>query len=393
MERTVGNGVIFLVIMAYLTIMVKSLLNCKKQERDIIFLIFIYLAILLLNKVLRRSTASVSYHLVIIKYYLSYICMIPIYKQLNKKHLYFLLTIALATMAVTMLQNYQLKLKWRYLYSIHLYNTSGIKAIINTQYTSAILFVSGALLCGFLHAKSIVLKSIMLALTVTCVTFNMVVTQRGIILLLTIFMFSLLVLFNTKVRTAKYQTLLFLLVCAITLFVFEYDKMLIWLGNATGSARLSARLNSIITLIEADDISEIKGDGSLFARLRLTVVSIQTFFSSIGRFLFGVGHRMDTNLLVGNHSQFFDEFTRWGIFGGILSFVLMLRMLKSTIVFSDIGKNTIFYRQLMVIITTAIIRTFVGAVIDEAIGVALFIIVSLIFKLLQVERIERGVVE
>ncbi len=386
MERTMGNGVVFLVVAAYLAIMINPLVNCKKQERDTLFLIVIYLAILLLNKILKRSTASVAYHFVIVKYFLSYTCMIPIYNKLNKKHFYFLLTVALATMAVTMLQNYQIKLRWRHLYSIHLYNTSGIKAIINTQYTGAILFVSGALLCGFLHAKSIAVKSFMLAMTVACVAFNMVVTQRGIILLLTIFMFSLLFLFNTKVRTAKYQTLLFLLICFIALFAFEYDKILIWLGNATGSARLSARLNSIITLLEADDINEIEGRGSLFARLRLTGVSIQTFFSSPGRFLFGVGHKMDTNLLVGNHSQFFDEFARWGIFGGTFSFILLLRMLKSSIVFSEIEKNTIFYRQIIVIIISIIIRSFVGAVIDESIGTAIYIVVPLFFRLLQIEK-------
>lgn len=390
-RRFIGDTAIMCIAAVYLLLMLTPLLNCERRERNTILLILLYLAILFLNKLLGRSTASVSQHMTVTEYFLCYILILPVYKQLSRKQIIFLLIVILGTMTVTMVQNYQLKLLWGYRYSIQLYKTSGVRAIIDTQYTGAILFASGALFCAFLQAGGAVRRRLLfLALTVFFVAFNLIVTQRGIILVLSIALYPLLILFNRDVRSKGYTLLLLVLAALLVFVAFEYETVLTWIGEITGSARLARRLDSITALIGAGGAEGLSG-GSLAARLRLTGGSIDTFWSSASNMLFGVGLRLDSNELVGNHSQFFDEFARFGVFGGLLSLVLMLRMLKSGAAISGVSHKTTWARQLAVIMMIAFVRSLVGTIMDEAIGVCLYIMIPLLFRLLQKE--ERGASE
>lgn len=378
--RTVGNAGFFGIAFLYLMIEINALANSDRTERNTMLLCVVYIGILFLYKFLGLSTASVSYHYNIVRFFLTFLCIVPIYKRLSRRQIHFLLFVCLGTLFITMAQNYLLKMSWGYRYSIQLYIREGEKTVINTQYTSAIMLISGAMFCAFLNGKTFARRIISLALAILCAYFNLVVTQRGIILFLSIFMYPALLLFNSK-RDTKQVVNLTIITLLLLLLVSEYQTVLRGVASLIGSARLTSRIESMILVIERGSI-EGTGGGSLAARLRLTGNSIRTFWGSFSNFLMGVGLRTDSNDLVGNHSQFFDEFARFGVLGGLLSSVTILRMLKATHVIAMTGRSEVLKNQLSVLLVIIVLRAFIGTIMDPSIGAALFITIPLTFRLI-----------
>ena len=391
-ERTGGDAVFFLMAILFLFLEINGFFRCSTHEKVTIGLILIYIAILFLYKTLGFSTTSVAYHLGIVKFYLTYIFLILIHKKLTRKQIFFLLLVALAAMLLTMFQNYRLKQSWGSHYSIQLYKTSGVKAIIDTQYIAAILFLSGALFCAFLHTHHSLLRYAYLLLVLICIGFNLIVTQRGIMLILSVIMFPLLLLFNSRERSPQKYILTFSMVLIVLFCLVEYRLVFSLIGNLTGSERIMKRMDSIASLIDAGGLDGADS-GSLVARIRLTGVSIQTLFSSIPRFFFGVGHQIDNYDLVGNHSHFIDEFARFGIIGGLLSITVVINMLLSLKKLLHIPRNKVLHAQFLVILAVFILRGLVGGIADKSIGTVLFILLPLMFRLLLDRRKEPGPAE
>ena len=378
--RTVGDAGFTALTLLYLLVEITPLVNTKKAERMTFLMIAVYILVLVANKVLGRSTASVAYHYNIVKFYVAFVCIAPIYGRLRKKQAGFLLAVILLTLAVTMLQNFQLKMRLGSRYSIQLYNTSGVKAIISTQYTCAILLMSGCMFSLFLYLRRSLWRPALLLGVVFCFAFNLVVTQRGIILLLSILMYPLLWLCSGKNRSAKRYLAFVGFVAAALVFYIAYEPILTWIGEITGSQRLVSRMNSIVTLIQAGGIEEA-GGGSLTARLRGMEISIQTFSGSVSNFLFGVGMKTDSNTLVGNHSQFFDEFAKFGVFVAVFNILTVFRMLKISRKMSGVNKEDRLYPSFSVLFFVFLLRALVGGVLEPSVGAVVFIAMPLMFKL------------
>lgn len=387
-ERTVNDLVFFAIVVVYLLINVNELIACNRDVKKTILLILIYIVIILVYKVLGLSTASVAYHYNIVKFFLAFICFSPLYQRLNSKQITFLMIICLLTVLITLFQNYQLKMSLGYRYSIQLYKTSGIKEVIDTQYTSAILLLEGAFLSGFLILKKHVKRYLFLVLAIVLFAFNSVVTQRGTFFILTLLMILLLVYVNGEKHSAKRLVGIIVLSLGLVFVTTSYSKIIEWLGSVLKSNRIIERLNSINVLLQSKDINAI-GDESLGGRIRLMRVSVDTFFGSISHFLLGVGNRTDNNVLVGNHSQFIDEFTRYGVLGGILFIVIIINMLKCSRKMSGIEKEALSYDHFTVICIVFILRGLIGTLLDASIGVTMFIIIPLLFRVIDNER--RGV--
>ena len=379
--RTVGDIPIFLLTFLYLLLEINGLLRCDRAERNTMLLVSLYIAVLFIYKEAGLSTASISYHYGIVKFFIPFFCFAPLYRRLTRKQSRLLLLVLLATVLVTTLQNFELKNVWKSMFSQQLYRTRGVKAIVTTQYTSAILFLTGILFCVFLRAKRPFLRMLALAGVIFCLTFNIRVTQRGIVLILTVFMLPLLALYNGRVIKRRVVATI-LVILLILLVIADYRQILGWLAQVINSDRLTNRINSIIRLVEAGGLEEA-GGGSLTARLRLILVSIETFFSSIPRFLFGVGLKTDSNELVGNHGQLFDEFARFGFIGGLLSLLVTLRLLKMSRSAAGTAKGTVLNGQITIIFLVFILRDAVGMIYDPAIGAVMFIGLPLVFRLLR----------
>ncbi len=342
---------------------------------------------MLIYKALGLSTSTITTHITTIRFFLPYICIIPVYRRLSKKQIVFLLSVALLTMAVTMIWNVYLKSVWGYRYSTSLSTSSGVRGVINTQYTSAILFLSGVLLCAFLHARPGIRKFAYLVGVVFCIYFNLAITQRAIILFLSVFMVVLLLLYNREKQTAPWVIGSAIVILATVLVIFYYEAVLTWLADRIGSYRLQKRINSVIRLFQTGSLGEA-GGGSLSTRLQLTGKSLKTFFSSLYNFVIGTGHITDNNNLIGNHSQLVDEFARFGVVGGTLSLTLILSMLRDMRTMSGVLSKSTLRHQIVVISITCFMRMCLGTLFSGSIGTVLFIIAPLIFQMIQIKEME-----
>lgn len=381
LSRTVDDRVIVFITLIYILLELNSYIKCTIKEKRLLALIALYLLMIFVYKFLGLSTASVSYHYGIVKYFIPFICIIPVQKRLTQKQSVFLLIILCATIIITLVQNYRLKLIWGYRYSIQMYKNQGIKEIVSTQYTSAILFLSGAFFVAFLHTKKAGVRIGFMILTLFFIGFNLFVTQKGIILLLTIIMFPLLFFFNSRNRSKGRYFGVAIGIILLSFIALNADAFFELIGNITGSERLASRMNSLSSLLESGSIESI-GTDSLTSRLRLIGTSIQTVFKSISNFLIGVGHRTDSNVLVGNHGQLVDEFARYGILGGTLSLVLLIKMLTISRNFAHLDERSIIFNQFVVIAFILFIRSAIGTVIDATIGTVVFIWVPFFFRIL-----------
>ena len=108
---------------------------------------------------------------------------------------------------------------------------------------------------------------------------------------------------------------------AFTSIVFKY----------TGYNRFTDRLNEIGMLIFKGDglVKEFSGS----ARIRLYLVSLDTWRSSVKHFFFGVGYP-DLNIrdnfsLVGGHSDFIDSLAKYGIVGEVLLIICFVSFFLS----------------------------------------------------------------
>ena len=388
--KTIGSMAVLLIAALCLLSEIRLLARCKVCERNTIILIVLYLAVFLLYYVLGISVSSSAQNVTRILFFLPFVCLVPFFSHLNKRQMRFLLTVSLVVMAFTMIWNYYLKIQWGYRYSYQLSSISGIRGIVNTQYTSAIMLLSGGLFCSFLHARTIAQKYLSLAGVALCMLFNILVTQRTIAFLLSILMYILLILANSPKRSPRRIVISILSIAILFYIMLDYDTILSWLANITGSTRFQTRIDSLTQLFQTQSMETLES-GSLRTRIRLAGVSINTFFQSFSNFFLGVGHRTDSNLLVGNHSQLVDEFARFGIFGGVLSSAVVYRMLRDIRIKSNIKLKTILWQQFGVILFVAFLRMCVGTLFDPSIGAVLFIILPILFQLIETNEGNEGV--
>lgn len=384
-SRSLGDIVLFIIIGLIILLEINLFPRCSVKKKNTIVLITCYLLLLGIYKVIGISDASMSFHFNIFRFFLIFICMMPLYDMLSKKQIRFLITVCLLTIAVTLFQNFLLKLRYGEGYSQRLYSVKGVKEVVNTYYTSALLMVSGFLFCAFLHEKSKGKKFFWFLGTVVCLLFNFIVTQRGIPLVLSALMFPLLILFNNDDRSRKTYIKVTVFIVIAVIMVIELDDILSWIGAMTGSDRLERRLNLLAVIWDEGGLESAEGS-SLAVRFRLMGVSVNTFFSSANCFFAGSGLNTSTNHVVGNHSQLLDEFARYGIFGGLLSLYNLRSMLKIT-KGSTVGHSVpSIQKQINVLFLIFILRALLGFVYDTAVAGAMFILMPLMFKLMIMKR-------
>ena len=135
--------------------------------------------------------------------------------------------------------------------------------------------------------------------------------------------------------------------------------------------------------MESQDVSQIDR-GSLSGRIQLTMISINTFFSSPSNFFFGVGDKLD-NYLVGNHCYFFDEFAKFGLFGGILSCSIIGGMILSAIYISSINPKERLFKLITAMYIIVVFRALTGGLWAPSIGIMINIFIPLAFKLMKYE--------
>ena len=109
---------------------------------------------------------------------------------------------------------------------------------------------------------------------------------------------------NLKIRIIFYSIICML---SLPLLIELIKNILVFMVDLTPSINTQIKINRMINFFSGDqDFSDIS------IRVSLTKNSIFNFFKSP---LFGVGAYYRSNTIIGSHSQFIDDFARYGIIG------------------------------------------------------------------------------
>lgn len=381
-QRTLGTKVVIAIVGVYLFLEINHLYKVFALGRKVMVLIALYIGMLLLYTVLRLSDKGAG-QTVCVLFMLTFFMIAPIYNHLNKRQCQIIILLCIITVLMTMLQNYFLWVRMGHRMTQQWYRTAGILEVVNTQYISATVLFSGVLYSVFLYSRNFTCRYVCLGVAALTFLFNIVITQRAASLILSIAMFLFLYFSNGKSISSRGFRNIMLVISGL-LFICFYKFFLGILAENVHSERLMARIDTLIQLMEYQDVSQIDG-GSLSGRIRLTMVSINTFFSSPSNFFFGVGDKAD-NYLVGNHCYFFDEFAKFGLFGGILSCSIIAGMIFAGMYISSTKHDKRLYRLIGAMYIIVVFRAVTGGLWAPSMGIMINIFIPLAFKLLKYEE-------
>lgn len=381
-DRTLGDFLILPLEGLYLATQWKAFKNISVRNLCTIGLVGGYMAMILAYRILGPSDASMPFYFAILKFHLCFMFILPLMGTLRTGEVYYILTVAIVSMLLSMAYNVHLKGVYGSLYSLRALRDESIQGIINTQYTTSIMLASGAFFVAVLHARTFRRRMLFLALLVACIYFNMTVGQRGIIFFLSFLLYGLIIVFNKPIDKSRFLRFFALLVLGLVLLA-KSDSILGWLAANVSSQRLQVRIEAVQGMLSHKTVAAY--GGSFSQRVELVQRSWDTFRSSPQNFLFGVGNIRSNNILVGNHSYFADELARYGLFGGLLSFWLLFRQLRFARSVAAPEPRSPLDRQLSCIFFVLLLRCIIGGVIEMTNGVGLFFTIPLLFRLIQHE--------
>ena len=341
------------------------------------FLFFIctvmYLAVAFGYKLAGISSAGIGNYVNPIAYFFFFIAMKSVFPRMNMQQKKFIFGLVITTMLFTMVSNWIMYMRYGFYYFSRLTQIDNIVTnAVSTQYTSAIMLMSGISLICFLHAKENRILWLIWILILNL--FNILVTQRMIALILSIAMYPLIIIFNRKLKA---QTVILMILLAVLLIVAleNYSAVISFVSRYISSERFRLRLNQISRVLNARDIEQ--GVGSLSARYNLILTSLRTWLRSPRSFLLGVGDHRSTYSIIGNHSQFFDVLGQYGIIVALMLYYSVYKTMKEIFNVISLKKGTPLYRQVLVICWIFVIRGIIGFVLFGTIAIQMFIILPI----------------
>lgn len=385
-DKTLGDTVILPLVGLYLATQWKAFRNVSPANLFTLGLSGAYIAMILAYRFLGPSDATMSEYFTTLKFHLCFAFVLPLMGTLRPREVYYLLAVAIVSMLLSMAYNVHLQGVYGSMFSMRALRDESVKGIINTQYTTSIMLVSGAFFVAILHARTFFRRMLFLALLAACVYFNMTVGQRGIIFFLSFLLYGLIVVFNKPIDKSRFLRFFALGVLGFVLLV-RADSILGWLASNVSSPRLQVRIEAVQEMLSHKNV--VAYGGSFGKRWELVGRSWNTFLDSPQNFLVGVGDIRSHALLVGNHSLLADELARYGLFGGLLSFWLLFRQLRFVRSFAAPEPRSPLDRQLGCIFLVLVLRCLIGSIVEMTNGVQLFFTIPLLFRMIQCED-ERG---
>lgn len=376
-DKTLGDTGILPIAALYFVTQWKAFPRVPRRNLFTISLAVAYMAMILLYRVWGFSDATMSMYFTTFKFHLCFACMVPVSDTLSRRETRFLLAVAIGSLLLTMVSNVHLQAVYGARFSMRAFREEGLKGIISTQYTTAVLLIAGAFLAAALHANTTRRRILFWTLLAACVWFNLKVGQRGIVFFLSFVLYGLVFVFNKPLDKRRVLRLLAAAAAAVLLFM-RADPILGWLSSNVSSERLQARITAVQGMLSHKSVKQY--GGSFSRRMELIGNSWDTFRESPQNFLVGVGDIRNHNRLVGNHSYLADELARYGILGGLLSFWLLFRQLCFVRTAARTAPRSVLDRQLGCIFFVLFLRSCLGSVVEMSNGVGLFFIIPLVFR-------------
>lgn len=232
----------------------------------------------------------------------------------------------------------------------------------------------------FSNVYSITKKILFGILSLSCVYYLVAVNPRGTTFFVGLFMLTCFVFFKGLRQLTLTQKFFFVFVFIYSAYMLAMP-VIIAIRDLIPIERLQQRINSVLLTLQGKDASD---EGSLTARIELAKLSLNTFTSSIGNFLFGVGeHEYENGEVmktgVGHHSQLIDCFAYFGIVGATFYYYAYIQTCKfiSKIPFQQKVKE-----QAIIILVSMILFSFLNNFIEPASFIVLFLLFPLVINFL-----------
>lgn len=291
----------------------------KRLEQNIIIWWCLYLVLQLNYSILGLSTDFI-YFIGKTHIYMIPIAMIIVTKFYSPKEMKLLWVATFFIFLVCLLQNVLIGLRG----GIDIYSEDEKESNVGTT-AFVVICLYAIVSCWLIYKQSRNKKHRIICLSVLIVSaFHMIFQNNRATTTIVLFLIALGIVFTSyfkkKLSVKKiviWSVLIILLITPLLPSLFQSLSALF-----SDVARLSSRLDDLAILASSGDIGDLDNGGSLFHRFMLWLTSINTFFSSVSNFFFGIGEiRYDDdfnfrlNCGVGFHSEFFDLAARYGILG------------------------------------------------------------------------------
>lgn len=300
----------------------------------------IYTIWVILMSLVRHSNISPVHYVSTIYFYFIPYMMMVVMKSYNLKEMKLLWTFILAIIIINILQNYYIGINNPDVFRLRESFDNSENYTTNaggTPFVAACLFIAPIFWLVRQGSDNSKMKLLMLTGVVLIALYVTVVNNRATAaIVLFVELFVLLLLRFVFKKGKSFVTIGAVIIILIFVsFFFLGDILEAALNTFSENERFLRRLNDIMAVSEGVAIEDLE-QGSFAVRYLLWMTSINTFFSSVPHFLFGVGvdvHEGDIASLisygVGCHSEFFDLAAQFGIIGVIIIY----NFLKSFITF------------------------------------------------------------
>lgn len=245
---------------------------------------------------------------------------------------------------------------------------------------SIVMLLSGISLIFFIHVKKMIPRLFALGVLIMTLYITFVVMQRATNILFIVAELFLILFFVMKNKWIV--GLLSIVAIGIVIYLIVSDSLIAffeWLAEITPE-RVSVRMQAIAFVLQYGDV-ETAG-GSLASRNDLMGISWNTFTSSIGNFIFGVGERKNGNTIIGNHSFILDSLASYGIIGGTMLFVFFKRQYEIMMNAININTERVLYSQFAVIFAFYILRNLMGFLANSNVCFVLLLYIPLSIQIL-----------
>lgn len=375
-QRRFSMGIFIPLIALLALVTYDGKIAIKKKNLGFASCAILYFLIAIAYKLLGISSAGFGNDMHTLLYFAFFLTINSVL-NMDRRQMKFTLCVVILVMLVQMLSNTLDLQRYGNAY-FQVFSDSenmGKSNVSSTVYTCAIMLMAGILLLAIMNDKSRKRRRVWIVLFVICNLFNLMVMQRTIILILSVIMYALLIIFNSK---NSFITNMLIVIAAVLgiLTVRNFDIVLSYIGNLINSERITTRLNQIIWAMDQGDIF------SSTQRFVLIGNSINTWKSSIRILLIGTGDHIASNNIIGNHSQLIDTLAQYGVVGALLFYYSIYSSLSLLIQKLPIKRGTNIYRQVIVICIVFVVRGFIGRILHSQTAVRLFVVLPIIATLL-----------
>ena len=348
------------------------------SNATLVISVLLYLVLIFGYRLIGYSDAAWGNYMHQLGFFLVILFMLFLKKNRVNEHEKILLLTVWGIIAFNVIDNIYLSIMYPQLNTGRIYMDEEFLASLNaggTPFYSFVLFCFDICFFVFLNSNRKLVRIVVLACAVICAVYICGYCFKASVVVY----FFLSVLFIYYAKRTKNQ-FAFLFVLSITsLFVFIsislfLDEIVDFVKYISPNERLTTRF---VTLLDVED--EEANIATVTGRSNRIMLSLETWLTDIGTFLFGIGdHRASgtASTGIGQHSAFMDSLARYGLLG----LLLLTSIFKHAFRFILSCYDKKYRLQILSFVVIFILFGFTKGVFEPSIGFALFLLFPLMGK-------------